>query len=351
MRQLIIGSRTITEDSLPYVIAEIGNTHCGNIKIAMQLIKSAKDVGCNAVKLQKKDLETEYTKAFLNEQYNNRYSYGKTYGDHKRRLEFGEAEYNALILYAKEIGITLFSTPFGKQSADFLNRLNMPMYKIASAHITDIQMIEHVAGFGKPIIISTGGCNWQDIDRAVETLRIKDSEFALLHCVAKYPCHEIDANLKIITQLKERYKNIVIGYSDHCLGIEIAEMAFEMGATIIEKHFTLDKTMKGRDHELSVDPIEMRKLINKLKMKSLILGQKNKYYSDDERRAIHKMGKSVHVIKPIKNGEKLTEENVANKIPADGIPAYKLNNILGKTVICDLSTADILEEDDIQWGK
>ncbi len=189
-----------------FVIAEIGHNHMGSIKEAFKLIEAAKKSGADAVKLQKRDNKSLYTKAFYDSPYENPNSYGKTYGEHRDFLEFGKKEYSKLIKFSKKIGINLFATPFDFKSIKFLKKLNMPLYKIASADLTNTPLQIEIAKTGKPVILSTGGGTFKDIDRAVQNIKKFNNKIAVLHCTASYPAEITDMNLSIISKLKKNIK-------------------------------------------------------------------------------------------------------------------------------------------------
>lgn len=346
MRELIIDGVTINDDSDAWVIAEIGNTHNGDVETAKLLIKTAAEMGCNAIKMQKKTIDKCYTKAFLNKPYETYHSYGNTYGEHKHALEFDDMSiWQELKTYAGKYGITFFATPFDIDAAHFLNDLGVPCFKIASAHITDIPLIQTVASFGKPVLISTGGCTEWDIERAYmncnqdKWMNKLSDNVALLHCIASYPTKAEEVNLRMIKTLQKHYPCTVIGFSDHYNGIVMAEGAYLYGARIIEKHFTLDHTQKGTDHALSLEPQGLDSLIKNLRRLKKARGDGVKEFMDMEKKAISKMGKAIWPARTIKQGEAITKDNVCIKIPNDGLPPYMLDEIIGKVAREDISTS------------
>ena len=260
----------------PFVIAEIGHNHKGSVNIAKKLFLSAKYCGADAVKLQKRDNKFLYTDKFYNEPYNSENSYGKTYGKHRDYLEFNEKEYLELIKYAKKIGIEFLCTPFDFNSIKFLQKIKIKAFKIASADLINIPLITEIAKTQKPIFLSTGGGNFEDIDRAVKCISKINKKLAILHCTASYPVNLEDMNLNVIKKLKKKYSNYIIGLSDHENGIDAAPLAYMLGARIFEKHFTLDRSWKGTDHAFSLEPIGLSKLVRNLKRIPIILGRSNK---------------------------------------------------------------------------
>ena len=190
-----------------YVIAEIGHNHQGDLGHAKELIDAAKDCGADAVKLQKRSNRTLYTKAFFDQPYDNEFSFGRTYGEHREALEFGRDEYAELQAHARAAGITFFATAFDVESADLLASLDIPAYKIASGDLRNTPLLRHVAALGKPLIVSTGGADMADVERAVEAILPLNAELCLLQCTAAYPTDTDDLNLNVITTLRERFPN------------------------------------------------------------------------------------------------------------------------------------------------
>lgn len=352
MRELTIAGKTISDDSDAFIIAEVGNNHGGCVETCKQLFKAAKDCGADAVKLQKRDNKTLYTKAMYNKPYDNDNSYGATYGEHREYLEFGMEEYKELKAYAEELDIIFFATAFDIPSADFLRELDMPAYKIASGCLTDIPLIKHIATFGKPMIISTGGGSWEDVERTCLALYrqqvrsdIIASSFALLHCVATYPNQPEDMNLRIIETMRREHHDTVIGLSDHYNGTVMAEAGYVMGARIIEKHFTLNHTWKGTDHPLSLEPQGMETLVHNIRRLRLAMGDGEKRCLDEEKKAIEKMGKSIYPVRTIKEGERITLDMLCVKSPGGGWPPYELEKFDGMLVEKELST-----DEPLKWG-
>ena len=238
MKTIKIKNRILGKE--PFVIAEIGNNHQGSLQKAIQLIKAAKDSGATAVKFQKRFNKELYTEDFYNTPYIHVNSYAKTYGKHRDYLEFSLSQYKKLMNYAKKIGIIFFATPFDFKSVDFLEKLKVPCYKIASGDLTNTPLQEYIAKKDKPIFLSTGGGTFKDIDRAYKNIIKFNKKLMILHCTASYPAEISDMNLNIIKELKKKYPKNIIGLSDHENGIDAASVAFMLGAKVFEKHFTLN---------------------------------------------------------------------------------------------------------------
>ena len=274
-------NKMIGENETPFIIAEIGNNHNGNLDTAKELIKTAKEAGADAVKFQVKNIEKSFSKELLDSTYVNENSFGKTYREHKMALEFSEEQMKELYDFASKMNIICFSTPFDIDSVDMLERIGNPIYKISSFHVTDLKLIEYVCQTKKPIIISTGMSTIEEIDKAVELIKKFTKDFIIMHCVSCYPTEDKDVNLNIIPTLKNRY-NCPIGYSGHERGIAITASTVLLGCCAIERHFTLDRTMKGPDHASSVEPVGLNDIVTRSKKFFSAMGTSKKDVLDCE---------------------------------------------------------------------
>ncbi len=255
---ITIGSHEIGDHTKCYVIAEIGHNHQGSLEKARELFREAKLAGANAVKLQKRDNRTLYTRAAYDKPYENENSFGPTYGAHREFLEFGAREYRELQAYARELDLDFFSTAFDLASADFLRQLEIPAYKIASGDLKSTPLLKHVAGFGKPVVISTGGAVIEDVQRAYDTIMPINPQLAILQCTAGYPAAFEELDLRVIHTYRDRFPGAVVGFSSHDNGIAMPVAAYMLGARLVEKHFTLNRAMKGTDHAFSLEPVARR---------------------------------------------------------------------------------------------
>ena len=274
-------NKTIGENEYPFIIAEIGNNHNGNLDTAMKLIESAKESGADAVKFQVKNIEKSFAKDLLDSPYVNENSFGKTYREHKMALEFSEEQMKQLYDFAAKIDIICFSTPFDTDSVDMLERIGNSIYKISSFHVTDLNLIKYVCQTKKPIIISTGMSTIEEIDKAIELIKKYTKDFVIMHCVSCYPTEDEDVNLNVIPTLKNRY-NCPVGYSGHERGIAITASTVLLGSCAIERHFTLDRTMKGPDHASSVEPIGLNDIVTRSKKMFNAMGISEKNVLDCE---------------------------------------------------------------------
>jgi sialic acid synthase len=344
MRQLSLDGKVIQDNSDCYTIAEIGHNHQGKLETAKEMFRVAKECGADAVKLQKRDNRSLFTKAGYTKPYDNPNSYGATYGEHREYLEFGWIEYKEHIDYAKEIGITLFATAFDFASADFLEKLDMPIYKMASGELKNIPLLTHVAGFQKPMIISTGGGTMEDVNRAYDAVMPINQQLCILQCTAGYPAEFDELNLNVITTFRERFPNTTIGLSSHDNGIAMAVAAYMLGARVIEKHFTLNHTWKGTDHAFSLEPIGFRKLVRDLQRTKVAMGDGIKRVYDSEVNPITKMGKKLVAARDLPAGHMIRREDIAIKSPGDGLQPYEIDKVIGR-----VTRAAMSEDDDITY--
>jgi N-acetylneuraminate synthase/sialic acid synthase len=340
-----IGANEIGDAAPCYVIAEIGHNHQGSLEKARELVREAKLAGAHAVKLQKRDNRGLYTKAAYDKPYDNENSFGATYGEHREFLEFGLSQYRELQAYARELGVDFFSTAFDIASADFLESLDVPAYKIASGDIRSLPLLRHVASFGKPIIISTGGATIEDVQRAYDAVLPINSQLAILQCTAGYPAAFEELDLRVISTYRERFPEAVIGFSSHDNGIAMPVAAYMLGARVVEKHFTLNRAMKGTDHAFSLEPVGLRKLVRDLDRTYRATGDGRKKVYESERAPILKMSKSLVVARDLPAGHVLGPGDVVMKSPGGGIPPYELETVLGCTTLRALHEDDFLSFD------
>ena len=334
-REINFNGKTVNDDSDTYVIAEIGHNHQGSLEQCKRLFRRAKDCGADAVKLQKRDNKALFSTKQYNSLYDNPNSYGATYGEHREFLEFGYEEHRELKEYAESLEITFFSTPFDFNSADFLEDMDLPLYKIASGDLKNIPLIKHVASFGKPIIVSTGGGTVEDVQRVYDEVMPINRQLAILQCTSAYPARPEQLNLRVIEEYRKMFPDVVVGYSGHDNGVAMPLVAFMLGARIVEKHFTLDRTLKGTDHAFSLSPSGLEHMVR-------ALGTSEKRVDDAERTPLVKMGKKLVAARSMPEGHVLACDDIAIKSPGDGLPPYELDNILGKKLVCPVN-----QEDDI----
>jgi sialic acid synthase len=346
--QIIIEEKIITDNSDAYVIAEVGHNHQGDLQKARDLFKAAKECGVDAVKLQKRDNKSLFTRALYDKPYDNENSFGSTYGAHREALEFGREEYLELQKYARELGVAMFATAFDFKSADFLADLGMPAYKIASGDLKNIPLLEYVAKIGKPMLVSTGGAAFQDVRRAYDAIMPINSQLCILQCTASYPAEPQDLNLRVISTYRDKLPEIVIGLSDHENGIAMAVAAYVLGARVVEQHFTLNHTWKGTDNVFSLEPIGMRKLVRDLRRTRLALGDGVKQVLPCEESPLLKMSKKLVAARDLPSGHCLTPTDIAIKSPGDGLPPYELDRMIGKVTLRALVADENISFEDLR---
>lgn len=336
MIELKIGERIINDMSDCYVIAEIGHNHQGDLKKALEMIRRAHEVGCDAVKMQKRNNKSLFTKELYNSPYENENSFGRTYGEHREALEFGRIEYTEMAQYANSLGITFFATPFDRDSADFLQFIGVPCFKTASGDLTNIPLLRHIAEFNKPMFISTGGATLDMVRKAYEAVLELNPQICLLQCTASYPVLDFsELNLNVINTYK-RHFDCVVGLSAHDAGIAMAVVAYTLGARVIEKHFTLSRVMKGTDHAFSLEPKGMERMIRDLKRARIAIGDGQKRIYPSELKPIKKMGKGCYAAVDLAKGVKLLPSHIAIKSPmADFLP-YDAVKLIGRELQADV---------------
>lgn len=313
------------------VIAEISANHGRDIDIVKQSILKAKEIGCDAVKIQTYRPDTITLKCD-NEffQINNGTIWdGTTLYDLYTEAFLPWEWHHELFQYADSVGITLFSTPFDKTAVDLLEECGNPIYKIASFEINDIPLIEYAASMGKPMILSTGIATEDEIKEAVDACRSKGNEdITLLKCTSQYPAKEEDANIMTMVDMGKRF-DCKIGLSDHTEGYMVPVVAASLGASVIEKHFIIDRAIGGPDASFSMEPDGFREMIEHIRFAESIMG-KVTYDLDEKKINSRKYGRSLFVVKDVKKGDTITEENVRSIRPSDGLEPKHYSELVGK---------------------
>jgi len=351
MRRLVIGDKTIDDTSDCYVIAEIGHNHQGKLETCKEMFRVAKQCGADAVKLQKRDNRTLYTREMYDKPYSHENSFGATYGEHREALEFGRDEYSELKAYADELGVDMFATAFDFASAEFLAKLGVPAYKIASGDLKNIPLLKHVAEYQKPMIVSTGGGNMEDVVRAYDAVMPINSQLCLLQCTAGYPAAFEELNLRVITAFRERFPTVVVGLSSHDNGIAMAAAAYVLGARVVEKHFTLNHTMKGTDHAFSLEPPGFGKLVRDLHRVRVAMGDGVKRIYESEKAPMVKMGKRLVAASDLPAGHQLRHEDIAIKSPGGGVQPYEFDKLVGRVLLKDMKADDDISFESLDGTK
>ncbi len=341
-REISFGRSSISEKGPCYIIVEIGHNHQGSLETALNMIKTAAACGVQAVKFQKRDNRSLYTKAFYNKPYENENSYGMTYGEHREYLEFGREEYIELKRCAEENGIEFIVTAFDFKSVDFLEDIGVTSYKIASADVTNTPLLEYIARLKRPMFVSTGAANFYEVRIAYETILKHNDKLCLMHCVAEYPAEYHNLNLRVIETLRKEFPHALAGYSGHDNGILAPIIAYILGAVVIEKHFTLNHAWKGTDHKFSLEPEGLRKMVRDLRRVDISIGDGKRVVYEFELEARKKMGKGIYSLRPLQTGTILTWDDICLKTPANGVPPYMFREMIGKKLNRDLGEEETI---------
>ena len=345
MPQIKIGDRKIGDGHPPYVIAEIGVNHNGILDLALQLIDAAVDAGVDAVKFQKRNLEKLYPKKYLDNvnagEKNLAYLLPIL-----QRVELSDDDYLRLVEYCQKKEITFMCTPFDTSSADFLDQIGVPAFKVASADMTNLPLLDHLSKTGKPMILSTGMSSMEEVEFTVNFLKEREVEFALLHCNSAYPASFEDINLRFMNQL--RNFDVPIGYSGHERGISISIVAAALGANIIERHITLDRTMEGPDHAASLEPHGFKKMVRDIQQVNAALGTgEEKFISRGEILNREVLAKSLVANRDIKAGETLTAEMITVKGPGQGLSPQRYTELVGRKTVREIKEDEMFLPVDI----
>lgn len=328
-----------------YIIAEIGNTHEGSVGLAKQFIKTAADCGVDAVKFQTHIFEAESLASAPNPSYFK----DETRKQYFERTAFNLEEYKALKEYAeKECNVDFFSSPFSIEAVDFLMDVGVSTFKIPSGEVSNIPLLEHIEKTGKKVILSSGMSSWEELDRAVAVFKDK-SKLTVLQCTSEYPCKPENAGLNVMLEIKDRY-NCEVGFSDHTLGIGVPLTAVVLGATLVEKHFTLSKLMYGSDAKNSTEPDEFKHMVENIRAAELAMrckidkDEKVKHLGDMK----YVFEKSIVSAKELAEGHVITAKDLNYKKPGDGIPAKDYKEIIGKTVKTKIPANEKIEYSQLQ---
>ena len=329
----------------PFIIAEAGVNHEGDMELARRLIDEAREGGADAIKFQTYKAETIASKDSPSYWDLSKEPTDSQYRLFKKYDKFWKSEFEALKRYCDEAGIEFMSTPFDTESARFLNDL-MDVYKISSSDLNNKPFIEFLCGFGKPIILSTGAAYMHEVDEAVGWIQDKGNSLALLHCILNYPTDDANANLAMIHTLRRRYSELPIGYSDHTLpkDMKTLEVATLLGATIIEKHFTHDKTLPGNDHYHAMDKKDLLHFHSRMDVLFTLLGNARKRPLESERLSRANARRSLVAVCNIPAGAIIKAEYLTWKRPAHGINPRDMDKLVGRTAACD-----IVEDTVLQW--
>jgi len=349
MKGIRIGERIIGKGRPCYIIAEAGVNHNGDLRLAKKLVKAAAKAGADAVKFQTFLADSIATKTAEKAAYQKRTSdAAETQYDMLKRLELSRDSFIILSDYAKKCGIEFLSSPFDLASAELLESIGVRAYKIPSGELTNIPLLEQTGRYGKPVILSTGMADMDEIREGIETLRRGGTKkIILLHCITSYPAPLESANLLMIPTLEKEF-DLPVGFSDHTEGILASMLARALGACVIEKHFTLDRNLPGPDHKASLEPAELAELVRQVRLAESALGDGRKHIGKTEA-AIRKIArKSLVAATAIPKGTRITRDMVDMKRPGTGIETKHLKQVVGKRAFRAIKQDTVLRWDMLQ---
>ncbi|MBI4778492.1 N-acetylneuraminate synthase family protein [Candidatus Desantisbacteria bacterium] len=334
LSQIAIKDKIICQDNPVFIIAEAGVNHNGSLEMAKQLIETAKEAGCDAVKFQSFTVKNLLSNAVSQDVFQMLAS-----------LELSIDAHHILSEYAEKTDIIFLSTPFDEEHADMLEEIDMPAFKIPSGELTNHPLLKHIAKKKKPVLLSCGMANMEEISEAARIILKENSQLILLQCTTSYPCSPEDANLMVIPSLFHAF-GLLVGYSDHTLGTTAAIVAITLGARVIEKHFTLSTALPGPDHKASVEPAQLKDLVQKIRETEQCLGKAQKFLTSPEITAHQQVRKGVTAKRDIAQGEVITPDIICMRRPAIGILPAQIDLIIGRK-----ARVDIVENEPIGWDK
>jgi N-acetylneuraminate synthase len=337
----ILRDLTVIGDFLkPYIVAEVNTSHFGNIETAKEMIDRAKEVGCSCVKFQSWSKESLYSKTYYDEN-----PIAKRI---VQKFAFSEAQLMEVAQYSRERGIAFSSTPYSQAEVDFLvEKCDASYIKVASMDLVNYPFLEYIASCGVPIVLSTGMGAMEEIRRAVATIEdTGNHNICLLHCISIYPPEISTIRLNNILGLRKEFPNYPVGFSDHSIGTEMATAAVAMGAAMIEKHFTLDRTKIGMDNQMATEPEEMAQLVRNCQNVHTALGDTERIVLPAEMEQRKKMRRSVIATRDLPAGTVLTKADLSAKRPGTGFPPEKINELVGKVLIRDVKADTLIFDSD-----
>jgi len=347
-RTIRIGGRVVGEGQPCFVIAEGGVNHNGDPGMAEELVRIAAHCKADAVKFQKRTIDQLLTRAALERPYVNANSLGATYGEHRLKLELSEKDWVRLRDLAKALGLEFMGSAWDRGSADLLDTLDTPVIKTPSAVLTDLDLLEYIARKGRPMIVSTGMSSLGEVDQAVARVQRITDQLILLQCTSAYPSEFTDINLRVMDTFRKRY-DVLVGYSGHERGIAVSAAAATLGACVVERHFTRDRTLPGPDHAASLEPIGLEKLVRDIRHIEVALGSGDKTILAAEVSVRVRLGKSVVAAEDIPVGAVLRADMLAAKSPGDGIPANHLERLIGRVAAVEVQADTLLPTEALDW--
>lgn len=331
-----------------FIIAEAGVNHNGDINIAKKLVDKAKEAGVDAIKFQTFRAENLVTKEAPKAEYQKETTGDGSQFEMLKKLELSLEDHITLKRYCEEKGIMFISTPFDFESVDLLEKTGVSLYKVSSGDLTNLPLLSYIANKNKPIILSTGMANLGEVEEAVETIsKAGNDRTILLHCTSNYPTAYEDVNLRAMLTMKEAFK-LPVGYSDHTIGIEIPIAAVALGAKVIEKHFTLDRNMKGPDHRASIEPDELKIMVRSIRNIELAMGDGIKRCNKSEENIRKVARKSIVAGRDISKDEVITINNISFKRPEFGLKPKYVDLVVGKKARRNIKVNEFITFNDVE---
>ncbi|NJK91161.1 MAG: N-acetylneuraminate synthase [Blastochloris sp.] len=341
-----MGARWIGPGHPSFIIAEAGVNHNGDIGLAKKLVRVAAEAGADAVKFQTFKAESLVTVDAPKAEYQNRNTgSSESQFEMLQKLELGYEQFRELADFCRECGILFLSTAFDEESADFLNGLEMPAFKIPSGELTNLPLIRHVSAYGKPVLISTGMANLEEVGKGLEAARAAGcKEILLFHCLSNYPANPAEVNLRAMGTMEKAF-DVPVGYSDHTLGVDISLAAVAAGACMIEKHFTLDPELPGPDHKASLDPSELAEMVQGIRALEKVLGHGRKEPAESEKAVAAVARRSLVAACRIGKGEIITAGMLLIRRPGTGLPPSEYDQVLGRRAAREIPEGTVMQEE------
>lgn len=347
MSQVVhLGDRAIGEGQPVFVVAEIGLNHNGDPQLAAQLVRTAAAAGVDGVKLQKRDTAALLTKELYDSSYDQWYSYGPTYGAHREALELSLDDWASLRDLAESLGLIFFASAWDLPSVEHCEQLGVPMYKVASADVTNTPLLEALAATGKPILMSTGMSTEGEVAAAADLVRRSHDGLVLMSCVSTYPSEFHEVNLSSIPWLRERFA-CPVGYSGHERGIAVSAAAVALGACAVERHFTLDRTMKGPDHSASLEPPGLMKLVRDIRAVHSAMGSPRREVLEREHAVRAKLAKSLVAAADLPAGHVVRAGDLVAKSPSSGLAPSRAAELVGRVLLRNIRVDEHIALDDV----
>ncbi len=349
MKTIIIDEKNIGEGYPVFLIAEAGVNHNGNLSVAKKLIDLASEAKVDAIKFQTFNANNLILKNTLKVNYQKKSNKdNESFYEMLKKLEFSKGKFRDLKDYCKSKGIIFLSTPFDKEAVKILEEIDIPAYKIGSGDMNNFPLLEYICSKKKPILLSTGMATLEEVKESVDFIKKENiKDLIIFQCTSSYPAKYEDINLNIIDTYLNEFPDVIIGFSDHSLGIEASIGAVAKGAKVIEKHFTLDKNMEGPDHKASLSPNEIINWVKETRNLEKALGSYEKVPSKNEISIAKVARKSVVSVKNMKKGTYIKKEDITTKRPGTGIPASEFYEIIGKKIKRDINKDTLIKWEDL----